>query len=188
LQQTGANRRSDRFENQGLSVMARGRRRINFRPNTGVSPNKTGIAPAAHASSPVAKRELDACSRAIYGYSHVEFCDKLFEYAFALGKREGRTAGRRAAKGLKTPAKKRGRPPEIDEGERSLLIYEVEQRKPGQTIRAAVTRFLHLMQVGERGLADPNSSYSPYTPPPREAEIKKALWAYYRHSPRKGQS
>jgi hypothetical protein len=143
--------------------------------------------------------------RAIYGCSFGEFCAELFGYGFTRGReegeREGRTTGRRAAKGLKTPAKKRGRPAEFDEQERPLLIFVVENRKPGQTIRAAVTRFLQIMEAGERSWADALSphdhppreagkrlwadAFSPHDHPPREAKIRKAQWAYYRHRPRK---
>jgi hypothetical protein len=134
------------------------------------------------------ERELDACSQAIYGSSHAEFCDKLFKYAFDRGYeqgwQEGRTAGRRAAKGLKTPAKKRGRQLEIDESEIPLLIDAVKKRKQrGQTIKETVNYFLHVMQAGERRLADPDR-------PPRKAitpaSVNKAVWAFYRHRPRKG--
>jgi hypothetical protein len=134
-------------------------------------------------------RELDASSQAIYGCSHAEHCAELFGYGFTRGReggeREGRIAGRRVAKGLKTPAKKRGRPPEIDEQERALLINVIENRKPGQTIRAAVTLFLQMMEAGKHLFADPTRAYSPHDHPLHEAEINKAMWAYYRHNPRK---
>jgi hypothetical protein len=141
------------------------------------------------------ERELDACSQAIYGRSHAEFCDKLYGYAFAQGHeqglREGWTAGRRAAKGLKTSAKKRGRPLEIDEGEKGLLIDVVGKRKPNQTIKEAVTRFLLAWQVGNRYLTEIESSSdhtSRDTIKPdaiKSTVLNKGLRAYYRHRPRK---
>ena len=160
-----------------------------------VAPNTGGAARDFARELADRERELDVCSQAIYGRSHAEFCCKLYGYAFARGHeqgmREGWTAGRRAAKGLKTSAKKRGRPLEIDEGEKALLIYAVEKRKPNQTIKEAVTRFLLAWQVGNRYLADIESS-SDHTS--RDAikpdaikptVLNKGLRAYYRHRPRK---
>jgi hypothetical protein len=170
-------------------VIARWRRRINSpRDAHKVPPNKIGAF-----ARELTERELDACSRAVYGLSHVDFCDILFTYAFTRGleqgERKGRTAGRRAAKGLKTSAKKRGRPSEINEGERTLLIHAVEARKPGQTIKEAVTYFLRALQKGKRYVADRSISFKRDDHPLQEAitpaAVKKALWAYYRHSLRK---
>jgi hypothetical protein len=93
--------------------------------------------------------EIEACGCALFGPSHAKYRDQI-KAVFAHAFKQGRTVGWRAAKGLKEPAKKRGRPSEIHEGERNLLISVVEERKPGQTIRAAVSRFLHAMQAGER--------------------------------------
>jgi hypothetical protein len=148
----------------------------------------------------------------MFGLSHAEFCHKLSSTAYALGReqgeREGRAAGRRAAKGLKEPAKKRGRPSEILESERNLLIGVVKQRRRGQTIKAAVTRFLHAMQAGERIVhrslkssvsralqegkhIDPQVIESlRQTPrgPITSAAANKAVRAYYRHCRQKKSS
>jgi hypothetical protein len=151
------------------------------------------------------ERELDACMRAVYGCSLAEFCEKAVAYGREWGQREGRTAGRRSAKGLKTPPRKRGRPSEIDEGERTLLIHGVETRKPDHTIKEAVTYFLHAMQAGERiaqhslkasvsralqegKRIDPQvivSSRQPPRGPITLTVVNKAVRAYYRHRPRK---
>src|SRR6516225_3427742 len=119
------------------------------RDQTKSPPDTDKVAPKAGGAAPDFARELadrelelDACSQAIYGRSHAEFCDKLYEHAFARGHeqgmREGWTAGRRAAKGLKNPAKKVGRPPAIDQDMRGLLIDYVNRREQGQSTREAV--------------------------------------------------
>jgi len=167
-----------------------------------LAPKKADTAPAPARTLADWERELDACSRAVYGFSHAEFCDKLFIYAsdrgYERGKREGRTEGYRAAKGLKEPAKKRGRPPKIPEGVRALIIHVVETREPGQTIKKAVTDCLYYSERGRRlhhwenNLADRSDTSSVPGHVRRvtiaPAAVKQALWAYYRHRPRRGPS
>jgi hypothetical protein len=176
------------------------------RDQTKSPPDTDKVAPKAGGTAPDFARELadrelelDACSQAIYGRSHAEFCDKLYGYAFARGHeqgvREGRTAGRRAAKGLKTSAKKRGRPLEIDENLRAFLIYHVNKRERGQSTRGAVIALLRRWQVGNcLVLADRSIDWDavdPSTPALKAAlsvtppDLSKALNAYYRHQPRK---
>jgi hypothetical protein len=128
------------------------------------------------------ERELNAYSQAVYGRSHAEFCDMLYAYAFAKGreqgKQEGRRAGFRAAKGRKAPAKKRGRPSKMDEGERALLIHSVEERNPEQTIKEAVTYFLHVLKEGKRYLASHSRHHHAFPEPITPIEGERA---YYRH-------
>ena len=143
--------------------------------------------------------EIEACARALFGLSHAKYRDQiktLFAYAF----KQGRTAGWRAAKGLKEPAKKRGRPSEIHEGERNLLISVVEERKPGQTIQEAATYFLRTLEEGKRiDYLSLKSSVShelqegnridpqviEFRGPITSAVVNKAVRAYYRHCRKK---
>jgi hypothetical protein len=175
-------------------------RRVDSPPDAHrVSPNKAGSVQLSARAWAERERELDAFLGAISHGEVRDFCDKLFRYAFdrgyECGWREGRTAGRRAAKGIKTPAKKRGRPPEINESERTLLIDDVDNRKPGQTQKEAVTDFLRMMQAGKlygdnptlgKDIDDtpalPSHLLDKRIPP---ATVTKALQAYYRHRPRK---
>ena len=140
--------------------------------------------------------EIEAYARALFGPSHAKYRDqikKVSAYAF----KQGRTAGWRAAKGLKEPAKKRGRPSELHEGERNLL----KGRKPGQTIQEAVSYFLRTLEKGKRidhrslkssvsralqegKRIDPQVIVSLRQPPRgpiTPAVVDKALRAYYRH-------
>ena len=123
--------------------------------------------------------EIEAYARALFGPSHAKY-------------REWR-----AAKGLKEPAKKRGRPSELHEGERNLL----KGRKPGQTIQEAVSYFLRTLEKGKRidhrslkssvsralqegKRIDPQVIVSLRQPPRgpiTPAVVDKALRAYYRH-------
>lgn len=102
---------------------------------------------------------LDECTQAIYKCSFQEFLvsfSKLaFDDGFEKGKREGRTTGRRAAKGLPEARQKRGRPSNIDEGMKALLMYHVETRKQqGATVREATREFLEIMREGGKTLRD----------------------------------
>ena len=177
-----------------------------------LAPKKADTAPVVVRTLADWERELDACMQAVYGCSLAEYGDKVSAHFFALGReqgaREGRAAGRRAAKGLKKPAKKRGRPSEIHEGERNLLIDVVKRRRPGQTIRAAASRFLQAMQAGERiahrslkssvsralqegKRIDPQViKFLRQTPrgPITSAAVNKAVRAYYRHCRQKKSS
>jgi hypothetical protein len=128
--------------------------------------------------------EIEAYARALFGPSHAKYRDqikKVSAYAF----KQGRTAGWRAAKGFKEPAKKRGRPSELHEGERNLLIGVVKGRKPGQTIQEAVTCFLRTLEKGKRIDHRALKSSVSLRQPPRgqitPAVVDKALRAYYRH-------
>jgi hypothetical protein len=143
------------------------------------------------------ERALDVHMQAVYGCSLAEYRDQMFTHGivwgFERGEQEGRTAGRRQAKGLMTPPKKRGRPGEIDEGLRTWVIKIIEERPPGGTIEQAVTEFLTAYRLGQRlhawektlddelGRADP-----PLEPPDHiwceaeaEAEAGKYCNAYY---------
>ena len=164
-------------------------------PDTDSSPDKMDtVSPTARELAD-RERELDACMHAVYGCSLAEYCDKAFAHGSALGFELGERSGRRIAKGLETPPKKRGRPLEIDGRKMVFLIELVERRKPDQTIKEAVTNFLRNLEVGSRvdrwlqenNLADPTDTSSLPDHVLRvaisPAAVTKALWAYYRHRP-----
>jgi hypothetical protein len=158
-----------------------------------LAPKKADTVSAAARTLADWERELDVCMQAVYGCSLAEYRHKVFDYAFAegreVGDQEGRTAGRRQAKGLKMPPKKRGRQPEIPAGERALIIHVVETRKPGRSIKEAVTDCLYYSELGRRlHLADRSDTSSVpdhvWRVTIAPAAVNKALWAYYRHRPR----
>jgi len=169
-----------------------------------LAPKKADTAPVVVRTLADWERELDACMQAVYGCSLAEYGDKVSAHFVALGReqgaREGGAAVRRAAKGLKKPAKKRGRPSEIHEGERNLLISVVEERKPGQTIQEAATYFLRTLEEGKRiDYLSLKSSVShelqegnridpqviEFRGPITSAVVNKAVRAYYRHCRKK---
>jgi hypothetical protein len=118
--------------------------------------------------------EIDALMRDIFGCSLDEYQMCFFFRGYAQGEKAGRTAGRRAAKGLKERRKKRGRPLKIGDDLKALLIHAVKTREPETTIKEAVIGFLKVMQRGARELGDSSRSTLP--------SLKEALGAYYRHS------
>jgi hypothetical protein len=155
-----------------------------------VAPNWADIASAIVRKLADHERELDACSR--------EVRDLLFAYGFVRGcelEQEGRIAGRRDAKDLTTPPKKRGRPPEIPTSERAFQV--VETGKLDQTIAQRVNYFLTAFRLGQRLDAGDQSLNDelrladlPPAPPDyvlrevkAEAEAEAGKWcrAYYRH-------
>jgi hypothetical protein len=115
---------------------------------------------AAHLGSTAGHRRkldrLDAATRDVYGCSFEQLIDAVYGHAYDRGRRvgsqEGHTAGRRAAKGLREPPKKRGRPIEVDQNLRPLLVHTIETRKPGDTVRDAVHHFLEAMRRGAKEL------------------------------------
>jgi hypothetical protein len=137
------------------------------------------------------EKELDAIPPLVRELLHT--CGYLQGYE--RGRKDGRATGRRAAKGLKTPAKKRGRPAETDEV-RELLFKDVEERPPGQTIEKVVEARLTTWRLAQRYFASEKTRddklrlADPRPPPPdhlwreaeamAEAETGKYCNAYYR--------
>jgi hypothetical protein len=121
---------------------------------------------------------LEEATRYLYGCSFQHFRDALYKYAYdhgyQIGLKEGRAAGRRAAKGLPEARKKRGRPPTINDGLISLLIHTVETKKQGQRVKDAVRYFLKVMRAGAKEVGTTLEL-------PTEQE---AIRAYYRHRKR----
>jgi hypothetical protein len=126
---------------------------------------------------------LDKLVRAIYERGFEEFVNELFRHAylkgFETGERKGFTAGRRSAKGLKGDAKKRGRPPIVEKGVRTLHARHVEQGKQnGKTVSQSTREFLKIMRIGEKaikGLAKQPAAARLALP-----SEKQAMQAYYR--------
>jgi hypothetical protein len=124
---------------------------------------------------------LEEATHYLYGCSVEEFLDAAYEYAYhhgyKIGHKEGRAAGRRAAKGLPKARKNRGRPPKIDDSLSSLLVFTVEARKQGESVKDTVRYFLKVMRLGAKEVGNTLEL-------PTEQE---AIRAYYRHrkSPKK---
>jgi hypothetical protein len=121
---------------------------------------------------------LDALTHSIYDCTFDEYGFRLYSHAyddgFQKGKKEGYSAGRRAAKGL-GPAKARGHPLEINKGLRALMQSEVDRRMSGTTVDQAIKKFLKAMQLGRKAVGETEGLPS----------IKKAKAAYYRDRKRK---
>src|SRR5262249_14386678 len=100
------------------------------------------------------------------------------------GFKAGRAAGRRAAKGIKEPPKKTGRRLEIDPGLLPLLLYHVDGRKQGSTVKHAVRDFLSFIHIGERARGASKARRG--TKEAASSRIlptqRQAMSAYYRHS------
>jgi hypothetical protein len=97
------------------------------------------------------RNQLDEFVQQLYGCSFDESLDKFFQRAYDRGLvadyKIGRTDGRRAAKGLKTESKKRGRPTKMSNGLNSLLVDEVNKaRAVGKTTTQGVERFFATMR------------------------------------------
>jgi hypothetical protein len=120
---------------------------------------------------------LDKLVRAIYGCGFEEYENELFRRAylkgFETGERKGLTAGRRSAKGLKGDAKKRGRPPIVEQGVRTLHAMHVEQGKQNGK-RQSTREFLEIMRIGEKRAQQPAAERLAL---PSE---RQAMQAYYR--------
>ena len=100
---------------------------------------------------------LDELMRAIYECSFNEFLDIAFRHAYhcghEVGKREGRIAGRRSAKGLKGNPKEPGRPLEVEQNVRNLMASYIDQQKiHGKTIKKSINEFLETMRLGQEEL------------------------------------
>jgi hypothetical protein len=121
---------------------------------------------------------LDEATHYLYGCSFQHFKDALYKDAYdrgyQTGLKEGRAAGRRAAKGLPEARKKRGRPPNIGDSLSSLLVFTVEERKQGESVSEAVRYFLRVMRRGAK-----ETGHALELPTEREA-----IRAYYRHRKR----
>jgi hypothetical protein len=119
----------------------------------------------------VETERLDELVLAIYGWRFKEFVDELFWYAYhkglEAGERKGFVAGRRAAKGLTRDAKKRGRPPTIEQGVRTLHAWYVEQEKQNDKMRIGQNKSKSL---AKRSPAEPLALPSD----------QQAMQAYYR--------
>ena len=93
---------------------------------------------------------LDALMIPVYGCTLNEWSARLYEAGVRDGKKEGYSAGRRRAKGLK-PAKAHGRPFEIDKGLRALMSSEVDcARMSGTLVKQAIEDFLKKMRLGNK--------------------------------------
>ena len=103
---------------------------------------------------------LDALMRSIYGCTLDEYssrlCFRIFSDGHQKGYKEGYSAGRRSAKGLKT-AKAHGRPLEINRGLRVLMQSEIDGRMRGTPVDQVIKKFLQEMRVGRRLLERPTS-------------------------------
>jgi hypothetical protein len=131
----------------------------------------------------VETERLDELVLAIYGWRFKEFVDELFWYAYhkglEAGERKGFVAGRRAAKGLTRDAKKRGRPPTIEQGVRTLHAWYVEQEKQnGKTVRQSTREFLDKMRIGQNK-SKSLAKRSPAEPLALPSD-QQAMQAYYR--------
>ena len=97
--------------------------------------------------------KIDVSMRAVYGMSLQEYRKWFIGRAYEEGYREGRAAGRRAAKGLEEDTKKRGRPPVIDGGFMTLLMDHVDARRQEMTIDEAIQNALDTVRAGSRALS-----------------------------------
>jgi hypothetical protein len=118
-------------------------------------------------------KRLDVLMLSIYGRTLDEYANSFYaagyDVGFRRGKKEGYSAGRRKAQGLK-PARAHGHPLEIDKGFRSLMRSEVDRRPRGMTVKAAIKAFLEKMQIGGKLLVKSEQLPS----------VEKAEAAYYR--------
>jgi|SRR5262249_1857175 len=97
--------------------------------------------------------QLDELMQELYQCSFDEFKDKFFQGAFnkglVAGYKIGKPDGRRAAKGLKSELRRRGRPTKMNAGLSSLLVDEVgKARAAGKTTKQGVEGFLATMRRG----------------------------------------
>jgi hypothetical protein len=120
------------------------------------------------------EERLDTLMLALYGCTLKDFYARVYDAGFREGKKEGYSAGRRAAKGLK-PAKANGRPFEINKELRVLMQSEVDRRMSGMPVDQAIKKYLQKMRLGGKALGKPEELPS----------IKKAKAAYYRDRKRK---
>jgi hypothetical protein len=124
---------------------------------------------------------LDEATHYLYGCSFQQFLDAAYRHAYhhghRVGYKEGRTAGYRAAKGLPEARRKRGRPSVIGETLRPLFVHTVEERKPGESVKDAVRRFLRVMRVSAKEKLRTEEVVRPLKLPTEQEAVR----AYYRN-------
>jgi hypothetical protein len=124
---------------------------------------------------------LDALMLLTYGCALAEYAFRLYFHGYSDGFRKGRkqgySAGRRAAKGLE-PAGAHGHPIEIEKNLLQLMIHKVDGRTSGATVEQSIKEFFEIMRLGN------TAHRKAVGPSPIKCElpsIKKAKRAYYRH-------
>jgi hypothetical protein len=135
-------------------------------------------------TDPASKLEqLDALMREIYGCSFKEYFEKTrqdsfsggFDHGLREGHRLGKSDGRRAAKGVKTAPRRRGKPLSMDESVAQLMVNEVSRAVDnGEDVAGAVSAFLKTMEAGYKVRGSP-------TPLPNPVAVER-IYNYLRCS------